>query len=86
MTPQADAGIRSEPPPSLPCATATMAAATAAADPPLEPPGERAGSQGLRVAPNAVDRVSGDMASSGVLVRPRNTIPAARSRSTRNAS
>jgi hypothetical protein len=32
------AGMRSEPPPSLPCATGTIRLATAAAAPPLEPP------------------------------------------------
>ena len=36
--PQHDAGMRIEPPPSLACATGTMPAATAAAEPPLEPP------------------------------------------------
>ena len=33
------AGMRIEPPPSLACATGTMPLATAAAEPPLEPPG-----------------------------------------------
>ena len=50
--PQHAAGMRIEPPPSLPCATGTMPAATAAAEPPEEPPGVRSRSQGLRVAPN----------------------------------
>ena len=45
--PQQDAGIRIEPPPSLPCATGTMPAATAAAEPPLEPPGVRARFHGI---------------------------------------
>ena len=39
--PQHDAGIRMEPPPSLAWATGTIPAATAAAEPPLEPPDER---------------------------------------------
>ena len=39
--PQQAAGMRIEPPPSLPCATGTMPAATAAAEPPEEPPGVR---------------------------------------------
>ena len=43
------AGIRIEPPPSLAWATGTIPAATAAAEPPLEPPVERSRSQGLRV-------------------------------------
>jgi len=45
------AGIRIDPPPSLACAAATMPAATAAAEPPLEPPVERLVSQGLREGP-----------------------------------
>ena len=49
--PQALAGMRIEPPPSLACAIGTMPDATAAAAPPLEPPAEREVSQGLRVAP-----------------------------------
>jgi hypothetical protein len=36
-----DAGLRSEPPMSLPSASATMPVASAAAAPPLEPPAER---------------------------------------------
>ena len=50
-TPEADAGIRIEPPPSLACATGRMRAATAAAAPPDEPPEECARFQGLRVGP-----------------------------------
>ena len=41
ILPLTPAGIRIEPPPSLPCAIDTMPAATAAAEPPLEPPGDR---------------------------------------------
>jgi hypothetical protein len=37
-SPQLEAGIRTEPPPSLPWASGTMPAATAAPLPPLEPP------------------------------------------------
>ncbi len=39
-TPEAEAGIRIEPPPSLACATGRMRAATAAPAPPDEPPEE----------------------------------------------
>jgi hypothetical protein len=46
-----DAGMRIEPPPSPPLAAGTKRAATAAAEPPLEPPGECASDQGLRVGP-----------------------------------
>jgi hypothetical protein len=50
-TPQHAAGWRIEPPVSLPSAAGTMPAATAAADPPDEPPAMRAASHGLRVGP-----------------------------------
>src|SRR5215831_19106394 len=52
-SPHSLAGMRIEPPPSLACAAATIPAATAAADPPLDPPVERAGSHGFRVGPYA---------------------------------
>ena len=39
LTPQNDAGFRSDPPVSVPSAASTSPAATATADPPLEPPG-----------------------------------------------
>ena len=48
-SPQNAAGIRIEPPPSPPMPTGTMPDATAAAVPPLEPPGGEAGRHGLRV-------------------------------------
>jgi hypothetical protein len=37
-SPQAEAGMRMEPPPSVACAIGSMPAATAAAAPPLDPP------------------------------------------------
>jgi hypothetical protein len=40
-TPQKDAGWRMDPPVSLPSATTAVPCATAAADPPLDPPGTR---------------------------------------------
>ena len=46
-----DAGIRIDPPPSLPWASGTMPPATAAAAPPLEPPGVRSVSHGFRAGP-----------------------------------
>ena len=52
-TPHSAAGWRIEPPVSEPSASGTNPAATAAADPPEEPPGTRLGSQGLRVGPKA---------------------------------
>ena len=50
-TPQADAGMRIEPPPSDAWATGMMRAATAAAAPPDDPPEECSVFQGLRVGP-----------------------------------
>ena len=84
--PQAAAGIRIEPPPSEAVAAATIPEATAAAEPPLLPPVECAGSQGLRVAPQVCDSVKGHSASSGRCVVPMTTAPAARSRRTCSAS
>jgi hypothetical protein len=49
--PQLAAGMRIEPAPSDAEAIGTNPAATAAADPPLEPPGVRCSFQGLRVTP-----------------------------------
>src|SRR4051794_27819074 len=56
-TPEAEAGMRIEPPPSLAWATGRMRAATAAAAPPDEPPDECARFHGLRVGPNRRDSV-----------------------------
>jgi len=50
-TPHSDAGIRIEPPVSLPIAQSHIPVATATADPPEEPPATRAGSCGLRTVP-----------------------------------
>ncbi len=49
--PQALAGLRSEPPMSLPRPSGLMPLARAAASPPLEPAVVRSGFQGLRVRP-----------------------------------
>ncbi len=65
---------------SLPWATATIPLATAAADPPLDPPAERCRSHGFRVGQNADGSVVGDSVSSGTLVRPSTISPAARYR------
>ena len=45
--PHSDAGMRMEPPVSLPMPMGTIPAATAAPEPPLEPPGTRRRSHGL---------------------------------------
>ena len=84
--PQWAAGMRIEPMPSEAVAAGHSPAATAAALPPLEPPAVRSVFQGLRVRPNAGPSVSPMMASSGVLVLPITTAPAARSRFTSSLS
>ena len=78
--------MRIEPPASLPWAMGTIRAETAAAEPPLDPPGVRVVSHGLRVGPKSRGSVVGPMASSGVLVLPMNTSPAARKRRTSSLS
>src|SRR3954447_24035430 len=75
-SPQHEAGMRIEPPPSLACATGSSPAATAAAAPPLEPPRARVVSHGLRHAPFSSDSVCAIVPNSGVFVLPRMTKPA----------
>src|SRR5205085_7367535 len=82
-TPQADAGIRIEPPPSVACASGRIRAATAAAAPPDEPPEECAGFHGLRVGPNRRDSVVGIRPNSGVELFPKMATPVARKRRAR---
>ena len=81
-SPQHAAGMRIEPPPSLPWATGTMPAATAAAAPPDEPPGVRCRSHGLRVGPKMRASLTGSTANSGSVVVPTITNPASRRRRT----
>src|SRR5438045_1525356 len=85
-SPHSLAGIRIEPPPSLAWATATMPEATAAAEPPLDPPVECSRLHGFRVGPYASGSVVGRMPSSGTLVLPTVTNPAERNRLARNVS
>src|SRR5215470_11553025 len=47
------AGVRIDPPPSHAVQNGTSPATTAALEPPLEPPGVRAGFHGLRVTPSS---------------------------------
>src|ERR1700721_2343973 len=75
-TPQQAAGIRIEPPPSLPCATGTIPDATAAAAPPEEPPGVLSKSHGLRVGPKIRASETGRIPYSGSVVVPTITKPA----------
>ena len=86
VSPHSAAGMRIEPPPSEPVASGTSPAARAAADPPDEPPGVRSVSHGLRVMPKSRLDVSALAPSSGVLVLPTTTQPAARRRATKGES
>src|SRR6187399_1945080 len=84
--PQSAAGWRIDPPVSDPSASGTIPAATAAAEPPLEPPGMRSTAQGLRVGPKAEFSVDEPIANSSQLVLPMKTAPAASRRETTVAS
>src|ERR687893_3269178 len=84
--PQKLAGMRIEPAPSLPWASGPRPAATAAAAPPLDPPGVFARFQGLNDGPNTRFPESPFQPNSGVLVFPSMTAPAAYNRSTTGAS
>src|SRR3982074_2124064 len=79
-TPDAEAGMRIEPPPSLACVTGRMRAATAAAAPPAEPPDECARFTGLRVGPDSRDSVVGINPNSGLELFPKIVTPASRKR------
>ena len=57
-----------------------------AAEPPLEPPGARDRSHGLRTGPNAEFSFEPPIANSSMLVLPTNTASAFRSRATTSAS
>src|SRR5687767_3440536 len=80
------AGCRIEPPVSVPVDSGAWYAATAADEPPEEPPGIRVRSHGLRVTPYALFSVEEPIANSSMLVLPRITSPALRSRAVRVAS
>src|ERR1700737_2686643 len=81
-SPVKEPGIRVDPPPSLAVAMGTRPAATAAAEPPLDPPGVRSRFHGLRVTPSARDAVNATAPNSGAAVLPTGTAPAARRRAT----
>ncbi len=68
--------MRIEPPPSLAVAIGTSPAATAAAAPPLEPPGEWARFHGLCVGPKPRGSVTGSKPNSGVFDLPTKISPA----------
>ena len=69
--------MRIEPPPSLPVQIGIIPTATAAAEPPDEPPGVRSGFHGLRVTPWRYVRVQLVDPNSGEVVSPTSTAPAA---------
>ena len=85
-TPQSAAGWRIDPPVSDPSASGVSRAATAAADPPLVPPGMRSSAHGLRAGPNAEFSFDEPMANSSQFVLPTTIAPAASSRDTTVAS
>src|SRR4051812_38660981 len=78
--------MRIEPPPSPPVANGTTPAATSAAEPPLDPPGVRETSHGLRVMPVSGPCVIPFQPNSGVVVLQKNTAPASRRRATPGVS
>src|SRR5580698_11638225 len=79
-TPEADAGIRIEPPPSEAWARGRMRAATAAAAPPDEPPEECSRFQGFRVGPCSRLSVVGSKPNSGEALLPNMVTPELRNR------
>ena len=74
--PQTAAGWRIDPPVSVPSASGARPAATAAAEPPDEPPGTRVSSQGLSVGPYALFSVDEPIANSSMFVLPKRMAPA----------
>ena len=70
------------PPPSEPVQNGTCPDATAADEPPLEPPGVRSGFHGLRVTPKRRFLVIAVYPNSGAFVLPMAIAPAAFSRVT----
>src|SRR5690348_8573466 len=84
--PQNAAGLRIDPPPSVPSARGPSPAATAAPAPPDDPPGVRSRFQGLRVTPNTRLSVIPTQPNVGVFVLPSRIAPAAFMRATDGAS
>ena len=69
--PQQAAGIRTEPPVSVPRPTSASPVATATAEPLDEPPGTRSGSAGFTEVPDQALVPTADQHSSARLVLPR---------------
>ena len=84
-TPHSAAGWRMEPPVSEPSASVTSPAATAAAEPPDEPPGTRSVSHGLFVRWNAELSVDEPNATPSMLALPTGRQPASSMRWTQVA-
>ena len=85
-TPQSAAGWRIDPPVSVPSESGAKPAATAAAEPPDDPPGTRSTSHGLWVTPYAEFSVDEPIANSSMLVLPSETRPADFTRDTQPPS
>ena len=85
-TSQNAAGLRNEPPLSLPSAIGIIPHARLTAAPPLLPPQVFVKSKGFFVAPNTALKVCDPAPNSGALVLPRQIAPALLIRSTRIAS
>src|SRR6478735_2749999 len=84
--PQQAAGIRTEPPVSVPRATSASPAATATAEPLDDPPGSRPGSSGFTGVPDHEFTPLADQHSSVRLVLPTIRAPARRAAATTGAS
>ena len=78
--------MRIDPPVSVPTVPSDIPVAIATADPPLDPPGDRVGSFGLRTGPNPESSDVVPNANSWRLVLPTNTAPASRRRAVTTAS
>ena len=86
VIPQQNAGLRSDPPMSLPSPNGLMPDAMAAASPPDDPPAVCSNENGFRVSPYKLDRVCTRSPKSGKLVRPIGIAPATRNLATLGAS
>ena len=86
VTPTKAAGSRIEPPVSVALATGASRPATAAAEPPEDPPGTAAASHGFSTLPKALFSLLEPIANSSQFSLPRHTMPAAARRSTTVAS
>src|SRR5262252_6037111 len=85
-SPQHDAGMRIDPPPSVACAAGTIPPATAEAAPPLDPPDTCSWFHGLGHGPKNDGSVLVLVPKPGVFVFPTMTAPARRNRETNSLS